>query len=78
MKNTISILNEKMRHNNLKQDKARSIREDNFMSTSFDLQSVLQLPCTMASHMHYSRKLDVDNCVSIMLHLQMLDFAIVG
>ena len=45
-------------------DKARSTREDNFMSASFDLQSVLQLPCTAASQMYYSRKLCVYNlCV---------------
>ena len=42
-------------------DKARSTREDNFISASFDLQSVLQLACTPASHVYYNRKLCVYN-----------------
>ena len=45
-------------------DKARSTREDNFMSASIDLQTVLQLACTPASYVFYSRKLCVYNlCV---------------
>ena len=45
-------------------DKARATHDDSFVSASFDLQSVLQLPGSAASQMYYSRKLCVYNlCV---------------
>ena len=45
-------------------DKRRAITDQNFVSATFDLQSVLQLPVTEASQMYYSRKLCVYNlCV---------------
>ncbi|ESO91835.1 hypothetical protein LOTGIDRAFT_163196 [Lottia gigantea] len=42
-------------------DKLRATKDSNFISASFDLQSVLQLPNTNASLLHYSRKLSLYN-----------------
>lgn len=44
-----------------KLDKERSLKEKNFQSVTFDLQSVLNLPSSKASPMFYSRKLNVFN-----------------
>lgn len=37
-------------------DKERALKENNFVSVTFDLQSVLQIPCSDVSPMYYSRK----------------------
>ena len=42
-------------------DKDRSNQEEGFISASFDLQSVLQLPSNNVSLTYYSRKLCVYN-----------------
>ncbi|ESO98020.1 hypothetical protein LOTGIDRAFT_174457 [Lottia gigantea] len=42
-------------------DKLRATKDSNFISTTFDLQSVLQLPNTNASLLYYSRKLSLYN-----------------
>lgn len=42
-------------------DKKRAIEEDNFVSVTFDLQAVLQIPSSDVSQMYYSRKLCVYN-----------------
>lgn len=44
-----------------KKDKERAIREETFCSVTFDLQSVLQIPCSDVSPMYYSRKICVYN-----------------
>lgn len=44
-----------------KRDKDRAIQEENFLSVTFDLQSVLQIPCSEVSPMYYSRKICVYN-----------------
>ena len=44
-----------------KLDKIRATTEDNFVSASFDLQSVLQIPNSAHSLMYYSRKICVYN-----------------
>ena len=46
-------------------DKARATHDDSFVSASFDLQSVLQLPDSTASQMYYSRKLCVYNAAPL-------------
>ena len=42
-------------------DKERAIREEQFQSVTFDLQSVLQIPSSDVSPMYYSRKICVYN-----------------
>lgn len=42
-------------------DKERATNEQNFTSLTFDLQSVLQIPCSDVSPMYYSRKICVYN-----------------
>ncbi|ESO94884.1 hypothetical protein LOTGIDRAFT_175323 [Lottia gigantea] len=42
-------------------DKLRATKDSNFISASFDLQSVLHLPNTNASLLYYSRKLSLYN-----------------
>jgi hypothetical protein len=45
-------------------DKERAIEEEGFVSATFDLESVLQIPSSPVSVMYYSRKLCVYNlCV---------------
>lgn len=42
-------------------DKERAQNEESFQTVTFDLQSVLQLPCSEVSQMFYTRKLCVYN-----------------
>ena len=42
-------------------DKERAAEDANFMSVTFDLQSVLQIPSSDVSQMYYSRKLCVQS-----------------
>lgn len=44
-----------------KSDKERITKEQNFTSVTFDLQSVVQIPCSDVSPMYYSRKICVYN-----------------
>lgn len=43
------------------EDKLRAVKDKSFISVSFDLQSVLQVPSSEASQMYYSRKINVYN-----------------
>ncbi|CAG9822207.1 unnamed protein product [Phaedon cochleariae] len=42
-------------------DKVRATNDESFVSSTFDLQSVLQIPCSDVSPMYYSRKICVYN-----------------
>ena len=48
-------------HSKQTADKARCSTNNNFMSTTFDMQSVLQIPSSLASLLYCSCKLCVDN-----------------
>ena len=60
------------------EDKTRAANENGFVSVTFDLQSVLQIPSNSVSLMYYSRKLCATIFVCTMQVLQMMHSAIVG
>lgn len=44
-----------------KKDKKRAEEEKNFLSATFDLQAIFQLPCTDVGLLYYTRKLTLNN-----------------